>query len=243
MKTLCFHDYRLSVKERELLVLDTASQPELAFGPGIHLILAPNGTGKSTFLRTLAGVARPSRGRAVWSDGTVWEASRDALYVSEYLSFPKFVYPTEWVSFSAGTPWAALAARLEDWIGRFGLADKMTRFLGRMSQGERRKVTWLAAHASAAPVLLLDEPLDGVDLLAVRAARDSLAKWKEQGRVVLLIAHQAAEILDLCDTVWWIRDRKFVLWNLVSGKTPSQIDPRELREQTIRAHSPEQLSP
>ena len=243
MKTLCFHDYRLSVKERELLVLDTGSQPELAFGPGIHLILAPNGTGKSTFLRTLAGSARPSRGRATWSDGSSWDASHDALYVSEYLSFPKFVYPTEWISFAAGTPWTTLAERLKDWIGRFGLVDQMSRFLGRMSQGERRKVTWLAAHASTAQVLLLDEPLDGVDLLAVQAARDSLAMWKEQGRIVLLIAHQAAEILDLCDNVWWIQDRKFVLWNRISGKSPAQIDPRELREQTIRAHSPARLSP
>jgi len=234
MKTLCFHDYRLNVQDRELLHLDTSSQPELAFGPGIHLILAPNGTGKSTLLRTLAGVARPARGSARWSDGASWDPNHDALYVSEYLSFPKFVYPTEWISFTAGSRWETLASKLEPWIARFGLGSKMSQFLGRMSQGERRKVTWLAAHASKAHVLLLDEPLDGVDLLAIEAARASLAEWKREGRVVLLIAHQSAEILDLCDTVWWIRDRKLVLWNLVSGKTPAQIDPRELREQTIR---------
>src|SRR5690606_34715136 len=79
---------------------------------------------------------------------------RDVLYVSEYLTFPKFIYPAEWIRFVGGER----IEDLEPWIDGFSLQSKMKSFLGKMSQGERRKVTWLAAHATRRPVLLMDEP-------------------------------------------------------------------------------------
>jgi ABC-type multidrug transport system ATPase subunit len=224
MKTVSFVDYKIGRKTSQtLLELDTA-RDGTQIGAGLNLIVAPNGKGKTTFLQTMASVL-PALGGEPMADGKSLPAGRDVLYVSEYLSFPKFIYPMEWVDFmSTG---AGIATDLAPWIEGFALGPKMKSFLGRMSQGERRKVTWLGAHASRKPMLLLDEPLDGLDLLAIKTARAMVSEWRKEGRVVLVVAHQVGELIDLADEVWLIRDRKLLTWEQAIGAPRPQALPAE----------------
>jgi ABC-type multidrug transport system ATPase subunit len=243
MKTLSFHEFTVASGPRgagtPLLVLDTESQG-LTWGPGSHLIVAPNGLGKSTLLRALAGQLSVGKGEARL-DGRPLRPEREVVAVSEYLSFPKFIYPWEWVEFVSGRERAQLEPELRPWVEALRLGHRMEAFLGRMSQGERRKTTWLAAHASGKPVVLLDEPLDGLDLFGVEAARGLLREWKARGRIVVVVAHQVGEVLDLADHVWLIRDQRLWEWGEVmpgQGRTPDS-----LRREVLRFYSSARREP
>jgi ABC-type multidrug transport system ATPase subunit len=106
-----------------------------------------------------------------------------------------------------------------------------------MSQGERRKVTWLGAEASRKPVLLLDEPLDGLDLLAIRTAREMVQTWKRAGRIVAVVAHQVGEFLDLADQVLLIRDRRLLAWSEVYSDSFTHLPAEEFRRRMLEFYS------
>lgn len=233
MKTLSFLDLRIGRKRNvELLRLDTSAQG-IELSPGFHLIVAPNGYGKTTLFQTLAGITPALGGSALW-DGKIMNAARRVLYVSEYLTFPKFIYPAEWIDFMSD---GDKREDLGPWIEKFALSSKMGAYLGRMSQGERRKVTWLGAHASSKPILLLDEPLDGLDLLSIAGAREMIQSWKSRERVICVIAHQVGELLDLADEVFLIRSRALVPWSRLKGTQARQLPAEEFRKQTLEFYS------
>jgi len=239
MKIISFLDYKVGRKASQTLLELDSAKDGLRINAGLNLIVAPNGKGKTTFLQTLADVL-PALGGEPMADGKSLPAGRDVLYVSEYLSFPKFIYPMEWVDFMSGSRMspAERERELAPWIEGFALEPKMGSFLGRMSQGERRKVTWLGAHASKKPMLLLDEPLDGLDLLAIKTARAMVSRWKEEGRVILVVAHQVGELIDLADEVWLIRDRKLLTWDkAIGGQKPQAMPAEDFRSNVLKFYS------
>lgn len=236
MKTLSFRDVKVGrASDRVLIDVDSRrGAPEL--GPGLHLVVAPNGKGKTTLLQTIAGLLPRLSGDFWWGDKTL-NPEKDVLYVSEYLTFPKYVYPAEWISFVSRRPVDMKRGELAQWVEGLSLQHKVDSYMGRMSQGERRKVTWLAAHESERSVLLLDEPLDGLDLLAIRAARALIQEWRARGRVMIVVAHQVAEMLDLCDSVLLIRDQKLLDWKTVMKDVPAQVDPHAFRTRVLQFYT------
>lgn len=243
MKTLLFRDLKIGRRaDRVLLDLDTVKDG-VGFVPGLHLLVAPNGYGKTTLLQTLAGILPIQAGEARMEGGDLpahgkkLEPEAEVLYVSEYLTFPKFIYPSEWIEFMADGRKAS-SDELAPWIRDFSLSPLMNRYLGRLSQGERRKVTWLGAHVSRRPVLFLDEPLDGLDLFGIQTARRMLVEWKRQGRIMAVVAHQVSEILDLADEVYLFRDQKLVPWTRVFPAEPAaQLPSDRFREKVLEFYS------
>ncbi len=218
MKTLSFHNFKVGRKQKSLLLhLDTESQG-IRFSSGLQIIIAPNGCGKTSLLQSIAGVL-PMLSGETRLDGKKTRPEQEALYTSEYLTFPKFIYPSEWIEFVSGKKFDQNA--LAPFVAGFSMASPFRSFMGRMSQGERRKVTWLAAHASSKPVLLLDEPLNGLDLSAIECARHLVEAWKREGRIVCIVAHQPGEFLDLSDDVFWIKGGRLHAWSQGDGNRQS----------------------
>ncbi len=218
MKTLSFKNFKVARQSRLFFDLDT-EQDRVSFEPGLHLLLAPNGLGKSTFLQACSGLLADTQGDLFFDGRTVTPAS-SVFYLSEYLTLPKFITGEEWAS-SYGE------ADLK-WVNELRLNDVWKKYLGRMSQGERRKIMWLSAHFSKKSILFLDEPLDGLDLRAIDAARGLINAWKAEGRVVLLVAHQTGEIADLATQAWVIENQKWADWSSIfktpfSGESASEV--------------------
>ena len=239
MKTLSFHDFKAGRGSQVLIDVDTA-RDSISLKPGLNLIVAPNGYGKSTLLQSIAGVLKPISGRMTIrdSDGAkeqAFDPARDALMISEYLTFPKFILPEEWIEFAAGS--RPNEAILEQHWKAFRLEALRQKYLGRMSQGERRKVTWLAAHASNRPVLLLDEPLDGLDLLAIEAARSMIREWESQGRIVCMIAHQISEVFALSRQTLVFSKGRLKAWEDLTEQKAQEIGSDAFREWTYRHYT------
>jgi len=178
----------------------------------VYGYLGPNGSGKTTTIRLLLGLHRPSAGRAELFGVDAWREPVTAHRRVAYVAGEPFLWPAltsaETFEFLArlhgGTDVAYRAALVE----RFQLdTSKKIRAL---SKGNRQKVQLIAALATRAELLLLDEPTSGLDPLMEMAFRDSVKEAKERGHTVFLSSHILSEVEALCDRVGILREGKLV---------------------------------
>jgi len=173
----------------------------------VHAFLGPNGAGKTTTIRILLGLLRKDGGQAVLLGGDPW---RDAVELHRRLAYvPGDV--TLWPALSGGEIIDLLGrlrggldpGRRRTLIDRFDLDP--TKKARAYSTGNRQKVALIAALASDAELLLLDEPTAGLDPLMEAVFRDCVNAERQQGRAILLSSHILAEAEALSDRVTIIR--------------------------------------
>jgi ABC-2 type transport system ATP-binding protein len=178
----------------------------------VHAFLGPNGAGKTTTIRILLGLLRKDGGQATLLGGDPW---RDAVALHRRLAYvPGDV--TLWPGLSGGEIIDLLgrlrggldAKRRQALMERFALDP--TKKARTYSKGNRQKVALIAALASDAELLLLDEPTAGLDPLMEAAFRDCVAEERQHGRTVLLSSHILAEAEALSDRVTIIREGRAV---------------------------------
>jgi ABC-2 type transport system ATP-binding protein len=173
----------------------------------VHGFLGPNGAGKSTTLRVLLGLLRADAGTVrvlgadPWADAA--ELHRRTAYVPGDVAL--------WPNLSGGEV-IDLINRLRGGLDERRRASLVERFdldptkkCRAYSKGNRQKVALVAALASDAPLLLLDEPTAGLDPLMDQVFRDTLRELRAEGRTVLLSSHILSEVENLSDHVTIIR--------------------------------------
>jgi ABC-2 type transport system ATP-binding protein len=178
----------------------------------VHAFLGPNGAGKTTTIRILLGLLAKDDGEARLLGGDPW---RDATALHRRLAYvPGDV--TLWPGLTGGEIIDLLgrlrggqdAKRRQALTERFELdpAKKARAY----SKGNRQKVALIAALASDAELLLLDEPTAGLDPLMEAAFRECVNEERREGRTILLSSHILAEAEALSDRVTIIRDGRAV---------------------------------
>ena len=163
-------------------------------------LLGPNGSGKTTLLRMLAGIVRPSAGRARVAGA---ELAGDGLAVREraaYLAGEVAVYPelrgrTHLAWFLRGRPSAALERALE--LAR-ELGLPLDKRVHSYSHGMKRQLAFAAALAPEVPVRLLDEASEGLDPAKRSQVLELLAADAARGTAILLSSHHLGEVERAC---------------------------------------------
>jgi ABC-2 type transport system ATP-binding protein len=186
---------------------------DLEVGAGeVHAFLGPNGAGKTTAIRILLGLLKADAGQVMLLGGDPW---RDAVGLHRRLAYvPGDV--TLWPGLTGGEIIDLLgrlrggldARRRKALTERFDL-DTSTKARA-YSRGNRQKVALVAALASDAELLLLDEPTAGLDPLMEAAFRQCVTEERQDGRTILLSSHILAEAEALADRVTIIRDGRVV---------------------------------
>jgi ABC-2 type transport system ATP-binding protein len=196
----------------------------------VHGFLGPNGAGKTTTIRVLLGLARADSGRVRLLGGDPWE---DAVALHRRIAY----VPGDvelWPNLTGGEA-IDLLGRLRGGLDRARRDELVERFdldptkKGRTySKGNRQKVAIVAALASDAELLLLDEPTAGLDPLMEVVFQDFIVRARDAGRTVLLSSHILAQVEKLADRISIIRLGRMV-------QTGSLSDMRHLTRTTIDA--------
>ncbi|GHF78299.1 ATP-binding cassette domain-containing protein [Streptomyces filamentosus] len=173
--------------------------------------LGPNGAGKSTTIRLLLGLARPTAGRACVFGADAADVAvthRRLAYVPADIALWPRLTGAETLELLARTgPGTDLAYR-DELVERFGLDPSKP---GRTySTGNRQKVALIAAFATRAPLLVLDEPSSGLDPLMEREFRHAVGEARDNGQTVFLSSHQLSEVEAVCDKVAILRAGRLV---------------------------------
>ena len=166
--------------------------------------LGPNGSGKTTTLRVLACALAPTSGRVEVAGFDVTTHSLDVRRRIGYLPETVPLYPEmrvdEYLTFRGhikGLGGPRLSARLREVTEQCGLGDSSKRILGNLSRGFRQRVGLADCLLNKPEVLLLDEPLAGLDPAQVQATRE-LLRDMGKNRAVLFSTHVLAEVESLC---------------------------------------------
>jgi len=192
-------------------------------------LLGPNGAGKTTTLRMLYTLMKPDRGQ-VLVDGI--DAAVDPLSVRRRLGvlpdargLYKRLTARENIDYFArlqGLPEDELRTRREALVAALDMADIADRRTEGFSQGQRVKTAIARALIHDPRNVILDEPTNGLDVMATRALRDFMRNLKAEGRCVLFSSHIMQEVGALCDRIVVI----------ARGRVVADATPDELREQT-----------
>ena len=171
-------------------------------------LLGPNGAGKSTSLRMLCTVLRPDDGAALIDGSDVAQDPLAARRRIGVLSHAAGLYPhltgRENILYFGelhGMTRAARARRADELIEMLDMADCAARRAKGFSQGQRLKTALARALVHGPRNLVLDEPTNGLDVMAVRSLRRLLARLRDQGHCVLFSSHVMQEVAALCDEI------------------------------------------
>ena len=175
-------------------------------------LIGPNGSGKTTLFECLAGVL-PADGGAVSRDGHVMspaERSRAFFYLPDGVA-PWPQQTVRWaLAFADGFFGAAVDAaahRVEgpddggigDLVRVFDLEPLLDSRIGELSKGQRKRVLLAIGLLTPAPILLADEPFDGLDLKQTREIGSALRGFASSGRTLFLSIHQISDAARWCD--------------------------------------------
>lgn len=186
----------------------------LAVGPGeAYGLIGPNGAGKTTTLMILAGLIESDAGRASVLGGPATrrhDASLGRLGFSSSC-VPLFDYLTGWETLVAGAALRGLGRidaerRTDDLLQLFDLSDAARHYVYEYSSGMRQKLSLAFAFVHAPDLLLLDEPFDALDAVALFRLCALIRRVVERGGTVLLTSHDLAIVERVCDRVGVLND-------------------------------------
>jgi ABC-2 type transport system ATP-binding protein len=179
----------------------------VSFGiePGqIFALLGPNRAGKTTLLKVLLGLCHPSGGRVSRLGGPLADRSTLARvgYMHENQAFPRYLTATTLLEFYGDLAWvpaSILKTRIPALLDRLGLADRAREPIARFSKGMVQRLALAQALLADPDLLVLDEPLEGLDLDGRQLLQEVLVQQRAAGKTVVVVSHALGEVAQVCD--------------------------------------------
>jgi ABC-2 type transport system ATP-binding protein len=172
--------------------------------------LGPNGAGKTTTIKMLTGLIRKTGGsaRVFGHDVPSPRAMKNVGFLPENPYIYPYLTPREFVTLSArlsGLSGAHLRTRVEASLERTGIAYAAERQVRKLSKGMLQRTGLAAAMVSDPDLLLLDEPMSGLDPVGRKEVRDLILEEKRRGKTVFFSTHILNDVETLCDRVVILR--------------------------------------
>jgi ABC-2 type transport system ATP-binding protein len=184
--------------------------------PGITGLLGPNGAGKSTFMKLITGQLRPSKGDVKVLGEKIW--GNPGLYARvgfcpEQDAFYDRMTGLEWVTALAGlngmSPTEAKSAATHA-LTTLDLMDAANKRIGAYSKGMRQRVKLAQSIVHDPELLILDEPLSGMDPIGRRKTIRWIRDWAKQGKSVLVSSHILHEIESMTSNILLINNGRIL---------------------------------
>ena len=178
-------------------------------------LLGPNGAGKTTTLRMVMNILGPDAGTIEILGSPADHAARDRIgYMPEERGlYPRMVLEEQLVFMAAikGMGRKEAERRLGPWLERLGLADWRKKKTNELSKGMQQKAQFIATVLHEPDVLIMDEPMSGLDPVGMDVMREVMLDLRRQGTTIVLSSHQMEAVERLCDRVALINRGEKVL--------------------------------
>jgi ABC-2 type transport system ATP-binding protein len=192
--------------------ISLVARPGRVFG-----FLGPNGAGKTTTIRILAGLSLPSSGQASVGGFDVVRQSVRAKEVTGFIPDRPYLYEKltgrELLRFCAslyGRPWSEAEPVAEELARYFHLTEWIDSRIENYSHGMKQKLVLITAMIHDPEVLIIDEPMVGLDALAQRQVKELLRRMADGGKTVFLTTHTMAVAEAVCDELAILHQGKIV---------------------------------
>ncbi|MCW4033966.1 MAG: ABC transporter ATP-binding protein [Candidatus Bathyarchaeota archaeon] len=187
--------------------------------------LGPNGSGKSTTMKMIMGLIKPNSGNlnvyGIDVTANPWDVKKIVGYVPESPRLYDFLTGLEYLDFIAdvyGLDAHTKKTRIDEYLEAFDLENRENEMISGYSHGMQQKIAIIAALLHKPKLLILDEPLSGLDPKSARIVKDLIHKLTSEGVTTILSTH----VLEIADAVC---DKMAILYQgtkLAEG-TPSQL--------------------
>jgi ABC-2 type transport system ATP-binding protein len=223
---------------------EAVSQLSLTVGAGeLFALLGPNGAGKTTTIRMLMGILQPSAGSArigglnCFSDRV--QVMRLVGYLPDEPVFYDYLRGGEIIRFIGemhGFSTSEIALRTGAMLDRLELADAVNEFAVNYSKGMKKKLALICAMLHDPPLLILDEPTNGLDPFATRTLHDIMREKVAAGRTLFFSTHLLDQAERLCSRMAIIhRGRLAAAGSLVELR--ANLPPHSTLEEVFFAHT------
>ena len=186
---------------------------------GIFAILGPNGSGKTTSMKSFLGMVIPTKGDIFFNGKSIknqWTYREQISYLPQIANFPSNLKVKELIAMIKNIK--KLPCHDQELIELFGLQKHLNKSLGNLSGGTKQKVNLVLTFMVDVPILVLDEPTSGLDPIAILALKKLILREKEKGKTILITSHILSFIEELSDEILFILEG-----NIYFRGTPQQL--------------------
>ena len=233
-------------KRGEIRAVDNISfvcQPGRIYG-----LLGANGAGKTTTLRMLATILEPTDGTALVCGRDVVEQPEKVRAIVGFLSTATALYPrltaqemVEYFGRLNGLDEAALKKRVDDIFRRLEMNGFRDRRCDKLSTGMKQKTSIARTLVHDPPVMIFDEPTNGLDIMTARTITAFIRECRDHGKTVIFSTHIMSEVEKLCDTLGIIQSGKLLAEGTLA-ELRDKYSERDLEEIFIKVVAPHYVS-
>ncbi len=208
--------------------------------------VGPNGAGKTTTIKMMLQLIFPSRGQVkLFGTSTFDPAARARLgYLPENPYIYTYLKPLEFLDLCGqlvSMSKERRRKRSEELVHKLGLADAIDRPIGKFSKGMMQRLGFCQALLHEPELLILDEPLSGLDPIGRKDIRDLLLEQKAQGRTILITSHVLGDVEAVSERVCILRQGKVVAYGALSELLRPEVRRVEIELTDVKPELREKL--
>lgn len=182
--------------------------------PGVFALLGTNGAGKTTAIRMMLGMLAKDGGSTDWGGRPIADQTAAIGYLAEERGlYPKVVVMEQLLYFAElkGMSKSDAQKSINYWVGRLNVRENALKKAEQLSKGNQQKMQFIAALLSDPKLLILDEPLSGLDPVNADQFRSVIKEEVAKGKYIIMSSHQMATVEEFCDDLVILDKGKTVL--------------------------------
>ncbi len=176
---------------------------------GIFAILGPNGSGKTTLIKAILGMVIPNKGRISVMGKAVknqWKYREEIAYLPQIANFPGNLKVNELIRMIKDL--RQNSSNDAQLIALFGLKPFLGKKLATLSGGTKQKVNLVLTFMFDCPLIVLDEPTNGLDPLAVIGLKTLIREERQKGKTILITSHIMQFVEEMADEIIYLLEGK-----------------------------------